>query len=215
MISAMNISFAKLSEEQCETCIIYESYSDRGLNVVKGIEYTLQKLINKVECKVDECKQCNEFDAHKLKANIARERYSKDKEGNNKNSVTMSIDMQKVIVYLYTEKAYINSTVLSQNINSCQHILGNQSHVGKGGSFFINTLCMVLQEYCKDSRYYHLGDAITKVNDILSKDIQGIPNGNEKHLGQVGEGYSSLISHLYFYPNKDYNDFIADFVYTE
>ena len=78
MISEMNISFAKLGEEQCETCIIYESHSDRGLNVVKGIEYTLQKLINNVECKVDDCNQCNEFDAHKLKANIARESYSKD-----------------------------------------------------------------------------------------------------------------------------------------
>ena len=65
--------------------------------MVKGIEYTLQKLINNIECKVDKCKQCNEFDSHKLKANIARERYSKDKEGNNKNSV-MSINMQKVIM---------------------------------------------------------------------------------------------------------------------
>ena len=67
----------------------------RGLNVVTGIEYTLQKLMNNVECKVDEC---NEFDAHQLKANITRERYSKDKEDNNKNSVTMSIDVRKVIM---------------------------------------------------------------------------------------------------------------------
>ena len=161
MISEMNISFAKLGEEQCET------HSDRGLNVVKGIEYTVQKLINNVECKVDECNQCNEFDAHKLKANIARERYSRDKEGNNKNSVTMSIDMQKVIMLpripgvktaVFTKRLilfHMTFAPLGGGTESPHGIIWNKSMAGRCDEDVTSTYMKLIADSKRDEKFFN------------------------------------------------------------
>ena len=97
LINRMNISFAKLGKEQCKECIIYESHSERGLASLQGARYTIEKLLNQVECQMDVCSKCKMFNSHKLNAEIARKEYEKDNKSNN-DGVHMSIDMQKVIM---------------------------------------------------------------------------------------------------------------------
>ena len=89
-VKCLNISFAKLGLEECETCLIYDAHSGRNLsNKLKnnGVDYLAGKLVNEVECKLNECEVCSDFKKHIDKV------LSKD-------SVKVTTDMQKVIMLI-------------------------------------------------------------------------------------------------------------------
>lgn len=70
------------------------------------------------------------------------------------------------------------------------------------GSYFIKTLCGVLQEYGGD---YHLSESVAKVNEVLADSVRQ----EKKHdVVDVGEVQHSLTSKLYFTPSGTFEDFV-------
>ena len=65
-VKSLNISFAKLGLEQCETCLIYDVYMDRSVeNIMKNsVDYIVGRLLNQVECNIDGCEVCLDFKDH-------------------------------------------------------------------------------------------------------------------------------------------------------
>ena len=74
----MNISFAKLGEEECEVCIKHE----------------LHTCISPIEIPWEECSQ---YENHKVKAIKGRELYKKNAEHNQENNI-FSVDLKKVVM---------------------------------------------------------------------------------------------------------------------
>ncbi|CAH0397369.1 unnamed protein product [Chilo suppressalis] len=82
LTNKMNISFAKLGHEQCETC---ETFNLHNLDHVKE------------PC--TDCQICKTYAHHKIKYTLAREMYDADTKANSqRNTVIVSVDLQKVIM---------------------------------------------------------------------------------------------------------------------
>ena len=65
-LNLMNISFARLGLEDCETCITHSQHIHRGIEskfANNGIDFVLGKLLNDVECSVNECELCSDHHA--------------------------------------------------------------------------------------------------------------------------------------------------------
>ena len=81
-ISAMNISFVKLGEEECETCVEFKQHQSNHTHV-----------------DMEDCALCKEHSKHLERARIARDKYREDKEREpEEDEVIISSDMQKVIM---------------------------------------------------------------------------------------------------------------------
>ena len=72
----------------------------------------------------------------------------------------------------------------------------------KVGSYFIHTLCGVLQEYGGD---YHLGDVATKVNEVLAESVSH-HKGRNCNVVEVGDIHHTLTRKLYFNPRGTFPD---------
>ena len=109
----LNISFAKLGSEECETCDAHRLHVQRKENeekeVISGIEEVTQCKNTEREngamqtcCENDECDTCKTYKAHWLKVINASETYSigrKDDESNpEKDTVFLSVVMQKAVL---------------------------------------------------------------------------------------------------------------------
>lgn len=79
-VKAMNISFARLGEEECETCGAYESTHSKDEN-------------HNPECEV-----CRAQERHLKKAQKAREDYQRDRNDSDQSTLYAAVDMQKVIL---------------------------------------------------------------------------------------------------------------------
>ena len=97
-----NISFAKLGLEDCEVCLRRGEHVERGIAskyANDGIDFVMEKLLNNVECLVDECQICSNFQIHSEDYQIAREAYENDKGKTvPSDSIIASTDMQKVVM---------------------------------------------------------------------------------------------------------------------
>ena len=81
-IRAMNISFVKLGEEECEDCVEFKQHQQ-----------------NQRHEDGEECAKCKNHDKHLEMARIGRAMYRQDKEREvGDNEVVISSDMQKVIM---------------------------------------------------------------------------------------------------------------------
>ena len=83
-LKAMKISFAKLGEEECETCVEHEMHKKHQHDDDTGGR---------------NCEDCSSWAKHMENAGITRAWYRKDKEENHPQEVcVLSVDMQKVIM---------------------------------------------------------------------------------------------------------------------
>ena len=81
-VKSMNIGFAKLGEEECETCVEHE--------VHKGTHH---------QDAFDTCEECLAWVKHMKQAEVARRWYRQDKEKPyNEEEALVSVDMQKIIM---------------------------------------------------------------------------------------------------------------------
>ena len=109
----LNISFAKLGSEECETCNAHRLHVQRKENeekeVLSGNEEATQSKNMKREngamqtcCENDEYDTCKTYKAHWLKVIKAREAYiidrKEDESNPEKDTVILSVDMQKVVL---------------------------------------------------------------------------------------------------------------------
>ena len=101
-VHLMNISFARLGLEDCETCVTHSQHMHRGIEskfANNGIDFVLGKLLNDVECSVDECQLCSDRHEHTTLYQTARAEYEKDKlKDLLDDSIIATTDMQKVIM---------------------------------------------------------------------------------------------------------------------
>lgn len=80
VVDEMNISFAKLGEEECELCLVFNSHEHDNEDVQL-------------------CSKCSSWREHNERARKARERYIADKEALADNDCpVLSTDMQKVLM---------------------------------------------------------------------------------------------------------------------
>ena len=86
MVNELNISFAKLGNEECETCIKHNlhicSPPEEGLTAAEQQSF---------------CGDCLVAETHKIKADKARSLYKNDAESNVDNT-KFSVDLQKVVM---------------------------------------------------------------------------------------------------------------------
>lgn len=86
VLKDLNISFAKLGSEECETCEIYKIHNTN------------------FEIRHRNCAECKQYEIHHKRYVLARDKYNEDKKyqmkNNNENSDTMfySVDLEKVIM---------------------------------------------------------------------------------------------------------------------
>ena len=78
VLKSMNISFAKLGEEECELC--------------------MQHSIHKDGCDAVDCELCRSHDLHMKSVHITRRHYKEDLERDDDEEVVLSCDMQKIIM---------------------------------------------------------------------------------------------------------------------
>ena len=82
IVTEMNISFAKLGEEECELCLLYNEHK----------HYSDSENPNS-------CSQCADWREHNERARLARKHYISDKDIQcNASSVFLSTDMQKIVM---------------------------------------------------------------------------------------------------------------------
>ena len=97
----MKISFAN-GEEECETCLEFEEHINRDkkcYGTQSDISDVINKLINKVECKVQQCNICESYSEHLERANVSRLEYSNEANVVTANDTSLqAVDMQKVIM---------------------------------------------------------------------------------------------------------------------
>ena len=97
-----NISFAKLGLEDCELCLRRGEHVQRGIAskyANDGIDFVMAKLLNNVECVVDGCQICSDFQIHSDDYQTAREEYENDKRKTGPSDSIMAMtDMQKIVM---------------------------------------------------------------------------------------------------------------------
>jgi len=80
VVDDLNISFAKLGEEECELCIMYTRHDHDNQDI-------------------ELCSKCTEWREHNDRARLARVNYLADKDTpNDKNCARFTTDMQKIIM---------------------------------------------------------------------------------------------------------------------
>ena len=91
-IKAMNISFTKLGEEECEVCDVHDHHLQDFHRLCKQ-----DVIAADYHPTFDACKICNKFKKHITKAKEARDAYKSEKERIwEVNEIVFSVDMQKV-----------------------------------------------------------------------------------------------------------------------
>ena len=96
-LKAMNISFVKLGEEECEVCVIHSNHllEDHGLK--KKDQSIVEEDGRSRTIYLPECDACKKFSTHIDFAKEARTAYRRD-HVNVPNQITVSADMQKVVM---------------------------------------------------------------------------------------------------------------------
>ena len=87
ILTSMNISFAKLGEEECEFCMCHDKHNHAAHNE------------GDVENQTNKCDYCESWEEHVKRAKACREAYQNDatKEHDN-DQIYLSVDLQKVIM---------------------------------------------------------------------------------------------------------------------
>ena len=103
LVKKMKISFAKLGQAECETCleqISHQHHENTRYNAIKEISDLINVLINDVNCRSMSCQVCYDYEKHLERAIIARSEYMNDSNSYifRKDETIQSVDMQKVIM---------------------------------------------------------------------------------------------------------------------
>jgi len=90
MVASMNISFAKLGEEECEECKLHDKH--RHVEVAASGNEDLEQ-------SPSPCTECDQWKAHIERARISRKHYQDDADKiKDPKEVYFSVDMQKIIM---------------------------------------------------------------------------------------------------------------------
>ena len=99
-VRSMNISFAKLGEEECETCEKYKMHvhDSEGEGILPNVD--IEKLRERGRpLPNEECNRCKTWVLHISKANLARKIYREDcKKQVNEKEAIFAADLEKVIM---------------------------------------------------------------------------------------------------------------------
>lgn len=82
VVASLNISFCKLGHEECWSCEVFKTHN----------------VGHKKNSLDAECQICNEWKVHHEKYMLARAMYQKDSEGQTSNCITVTADLQKVLL---------------------------------------------------------------------------------------------------------------------
>ena len=93
VMKAHKISFTRLGNEECETCILFDFHKkESGHQEANDQDTNVQE----IEEKQSSCVECNSWRDHIRRANTARTSYKADVKNKNKNVLVSSVDLQKV-----------------------------------------------------------------------------------------------------------------------
>ena len=96
-LKAMNISFVKLGEEECEVCVIHSNHLSEDHGLKKKDQSIVEEDGRSRTIYLPDCKACKKFSTHMDFAKEARTAYRRD-HANVPNQKTVSADMQKVVM---------------------------------------------------------------------------------------------------------------------